>query len=383
MRKSILFVHPDFHCSFVCRDELRKLGWKADIYVNENYPEKLLYSSEDIIAPPFTGNIPLISRGLRLFWRLCFVMYICLRYKYHFCYSGLDPLSFAEKKLGFTRFFGESFRFYLSMAKTMGCKIVQTPSGCKEEETKENFGKFDDGNVCNNCGWGEKNCNDEKNIASFNIVRRYADMVVSPMSTHTSNQFKLTFFRYKSIDLNLWRPGLEIPEKHQQPETRNLRILHSFFDTNRNHGGKNIKGSPFILAAIDRLKEEGHPVEYIFLRDTPSRDMRFYQAQADIVVEQLIYGWWGSTGVETMSLGKPVVCYLRPSWKKFFLKKFPEYTALPIVEANTQTIYEVLKKLVTDKKYRENKGRESRDFAEQHYDVKRNTRELASILEKL
>jgi glycosyltransferase involved in cell wall biosynthesis len=103
----------------------------------------------------------------------------------------------------------------------------------------------------------------------------------------------------------------------------------------------------------------------------------------NIIMEQPICGRWGSTGVETMSLGKPVVCYLRPSWKKFFLKKFPEYTALPIVEANTQTIYEVLKKLVTDKKYRENKGRESRDFAEQHYDVKRNTRELASILEKL
>ena len=53
--------------------------------------------------------------------------------------------------------------------------------------------------------------------------------------------------------------------------------------------------------------------------------MRFYQAQADIVVDQLIYGHWGSTAVECMALGKPVVCYLDKRWKENFMDNYPEY----------------------------------------------------------
>jgi len=111
--------------------------------------------------------------------------------------------------------------------------------------------------------------------------------------------------------------------------------------------------------------------------------MRFYQQQADIIVEQLIYGWWGSTFVETAALGKPVVCYLRPSWKKFFLETFPEYTELPIVEADTQTIYVVLKRLAEDSDYRQRAGEASRKFAEMHFNPAINTQNLIRNLEAL
>lgn len=80
-----------------------------------------------------------------------------------------------------------------------------------------------------------------------------------------------------------------------------------------------------------------------------------------------------------MALGKPVVCYLRPAWKEFFLKTFPEYDSLPIVEANTETIYEVLKELVINEKYREQRGREARLFAERHFNVRKNAAELEKI----
>ena len=111
--------------------------------------------------------------------------------------------------------------------------------------------------------------------------------------------------------------------------------------------------------------------------------MRFYQAQADIIVDQLIYGWWGSTVVEATALGKPVVCYLRPSWKQFFLKVFPEYPSVPIIEATTDTIYEVLKNLVLDAQYRSQKGEDARAFAESHFDPKQNTVDLIKTLERL
>jgi glycosyltransferase involved in cell wall biosynthesis len=104
--------------------------------------------------------------------------------------------------------------------------------------------------------------------------------------------------------------------------------------------------------------------------------MRFYQAQADIVVEQLRYGWWGSTGVETMALGKPIVCYLRPSWKEFFFQNFPEYEKLPVIEATVDTIYDSLKLLVENEDFRIRMGEESRSFAEKHFNPRVNALSL-------
>jgi glycosyltransferase involved in cell wall biosynthesis len=195
----------------------------------------------------------------------------------------------------------------------------------------------------------------------------------------------MTHIKYKAIDLSLWAPNLDIPSEYKLTHSQNIRILHSSYlsKSGRDWQGRNIKGSPFVLAAIEKLKNEGYPVEYFFIHDKPSNQMRFYQAQADIVVEQLIYGWWGSTFVETSALGKPVVCYLRPAWKDFFLKTFPEYSNLPVVEANTQSIYEALKKLVIDTDYRQQKGAESRRFAEAHFDPGKNSAELMKLLEAL
>jgi glycosyltransferase involved in cell wall biosynthesis len=185
------------------------------------------------------------------------------------------------------------------------------------------------------------------------------------------------------VDLDVYRPDIEVPREFKLPPSQNLRVLHSFYNKGRLNEGKNIKGSPHLLAAIDRLKFEGYLVEYYYLTDVPLVEMRYYQVQADIVVDQLIYGWWGSTAIEAMALGKPVICYLTPSWKRLFLERFPEYKSLPIVEANIKNIYDVLKRLVVDKEYRNQKGKEARLFAERHFDVKKNAYELEKLFLKL
>jgi len=305
------------------------------------------------------------------------------RYEYHLYYGRPPVLNLYEDRLGLYHLFGNGFLVELWLAKLFGVKLIYLPTGCLEDETKENFSRLDDGNVCGNCGMWNK-CDDKANELNFARINRYFDMGIGTGSID-STQFRMTHIKYKAIDLNLWRPDLSIPPEHQLPTTQNIRILHSAYlsKSGRDFQGRNIKGSPFVLAAIERLKNEGHSVEYLLIDDKPSNQMRFYQAQADIVVEQLIYGWWGSTFVETSALSKPVVCYLRPAWKEFFFKKFPEYTSLPVVEADTQSIYEVLKKLVTDVSFRRQKAEESRRFAEMHFNPEQNIAELIKRLEAL
>jgi glycosyltransferase involved in cell wall biosynthesis len=111
--------------------------------------------------------------------------------------------------------------------------------------------------------------------------------------------------------------------------------------------------------------------------------MVLLQQQADIIVDQLRYGYWGSTGIEAMALGKVLVCYVRPSWKEFFLKQFPEHKDLPVVHATPDNIYEVLRQLVLDKSKRDELSRASREFAEKQYDSVENTKALIKILESL
>jgi hypothetical protein len=367
-KKSILFVNPDYHCSFLLRDELRARGWRADIFIPPGYPKKLLYKNEGITLL-YTKN----NRWLNIFQSFFYLVLFFFRYKYFLIYGGSNILALFDDRL--RPLLRDDFCLDLSLARILRKKIMYLPSGCLEDETKANFSKLDNGNVCKNCGWSEGVCNDEMNTLHFGIKRRYGNFFFGN-GTIDSTQFSHTHTKYKSIDLTLWHPHAEIPEEFNLPQTNNLRILHSFYNVDREHNDKNIKGSPFVLNAIERLKREGYQVEYFHLHNVPSRFMRYYQIQADIIVEQLIYGWWGSTGVECMALGKPVICYLRPEWKEFFLKTFGEYNSLPIIEATPPNIYEVLKELVINKEQRKQKGRESRIFAERHFDVRKNAVEL-------
>ena len=383
-KKSILFVQPDYHCSFIYRDQLKKLGWIADIYVPWSYPQSLLYSNKGIIRPPRfnlfdTRAVKYINYFLLFVW---WVLHFW-RYQYHLYYGRPPKIFLLDKQFGFFKFFGKDFSAELCLSKFFGVKLIFLPTGCHDDETKEEFTKLDNGNVCGNCGAWDK-CSDDINLVNFSRIRRYFNMQIG-VGQIDSTQFKMSHIKYKSIDLTLWSPSIEIPSQNKLPKSSKIRILHSAYlaNSNRNWKNRNIKGSPFVLRAIEKLKSEGFPVEYFYISDKPSREMRYYQVQSDIVVEQLIYGWWGSSFVETAALGKPVVCYLRPSWKKFFLKCFPQYNDLPIVEADTKNIYEVLKTLVIDESYRLQKGNAARRFAEQHFNPISNTRDLIKSLEAL
>lgn len=374
-KKKLLFVNPDYHNCFLLKDELKKLGWKVDVYKPRVYPELLLYS-DDYITDRFIKSTRW-PKYLNIFFRLFFFFFVIPRYHYYIVYGEAHVCELLPGSLRY-RFFKRGLPFELALLKLLGKKIVYFPSGCLEEALKSDFQKHYP-NLCANCGWAASFCQDKRNQISFDLRNQYGDFTIAntPMPTLRT---KKEMVKFRCLDLGLWHPELKIPESFRLPSTPNLRIMHSFFDANRLHNNKNIKGSPYVVKAIEQLKSEGYPIEYFFVNSVSIKHMRFYQVQADIIVDQLIYGWWGSTSIEAMALGKPVVCYLHPEWKRFFLEKYPEYQELPIVEANTQNIYHVLKELLDNAEYREQRGKASRVFAEQHFDVKKNVYEIEKLL---
>jgi len=173
------------------------------------------------------------------------------------------------------------------------------------------------------------------------------------MDGHRTNEFQESRIRYKSFDLEAYSPNLDVPPEHQWPSFDGVRILHSHALDTRQMQQKNIKGTPLIVQAIDALKRDGHKVALMNLSGVPSSEMRFHQVQADIVIDQLIYGGYGSTTLECMALGKPVICYIRPSWRAFLSSIYPEWEACPVVSATPDTLQKEIRKLIVDERYRE------------------------------
>ena len=92
-----------------------------------------------------------------------------------------------------------------------------------------------------------------------------------------------------------------------------------------------------------------------------------HQQEADIVIDQLHYGYWGSTGIEAMGVGCAVVCYLRPAWIDHFKKTYPDAPDIPVVSATKDSLEEVMEGLVTDLARLRAIQRRSREFAEAFY----------------
>ena len=132
------------------------------------------------------------------------------------------------------------------------------------------------------------------------------------------------------------------------------------------------------------MKAEGYDVELTFVHDVPNREVRFTQVQADIVVDMLTFGWFGSNVREAMMLGKPVVCYLRPEWLERMRREIPDYIdELPIVSATPETVEDVLKDLVRDPERRRELGERGRRFALKFHSAEAGARRMDQIYREL
>jgi hypothetical protein len=166
------------------------------------------------------------------------------------------------------------------------------------------------------------------------------------------------------LDPHLWAPELPIPPACRvERRADEVLIYHAFGNyVLRGAGARNIKGTPSIVAAVSQLQAEGLPVRLMFFSQVPNALVRFYQLQADIVVDQLWAGSWGANGRESMMLGRPVVGYVNRH-EDDPADLLPAIATTPIVSATDQTLVDVLRTLVLDPQRRAEIGRQSRDFA--------------------
>lgn len=261
----------------------------------------------------------------------------------------------------------------LGLLKRLGKRIVMHWWGCdRRTESLDGHLPY---SACHECEPHIRSyCRTPAKAAPFRWVDELTDLQLSAGDLCAS----LPHVKWISnaIDTDLWRPmaRAEIPEEHRLPPSDALRVYHSFGNSALRG---DVKGTREIRAAVEQLAAEGHAIEFMFFDRVPNLQLRFYQAQADIVVDQLRAGWYGSTAVECMACAKPVITYIRPEVAAIAP---PDH---PLVHATLETIYDVLKGLVLDPARRASIGAASREYVlreHSHLVVGRRLKELYEAL---
>jgi glycosyltransferase involved in cell wall biosynthesis len=373
--ESVLFVNPDYHCSFILRDELRNLGWKSDIYVPAIFPDRFLFENTGVVrAKSCDPSHPMRLKFL-VIWNFLKFMWLSTKFRYQVHYGALCTPIFIEQYLVKWKMVESDFHFGLWLLRRMGKKIIYVPSGCRDEEMRSVFELLDNGNVCGNCGFSDR-CNDENIEPNLRRANRFANLSVG-YGFFEPSFLTVKHIKYKSIDLSRWN------SMSPKQTSNKIRVLHSHSLETRGTGQLNIKASPLIVQVMRQIERELPHVEFVEVTGLSARKMLYEQQKADIIIDQLRYGHWGSSGVEAMALGKVLVCYLRPEWKEFFLSKFPEHQDLPVVNATVESFYKVMVELLNDPDRISRLKKESRAFAEAQYNAHTNAAEFTRVLKSL
>jgi glycosyltransferase involved in cell wall biosynthesis len=177
-------------------------------------------------------------------------------------------------------------------------------------------------------------------------------------------------------DLGRWLPGsrflpyasvdpLQLTPGGAHAEREEVLVLHA-------PSNREVKGTAHVIAAIEQLRQEGVPIRLDLVEGVPRTEVLRRLRDADIVVDQLLLGWYGGFAVEAMALGKPVLCHISEQTPE----ENPFGRELPIVRATPETIRGRLRELASDHEARTRIGAASRAFVELRHDPRTVAREV-------
>ena len=187
----------------------------------------------------------------------------------------------------------------LKLARWLGRKVFMTLQGCDVRNSKQNSAR-NEITMChlNHCQLAPscRSVYDGQRRRFAARILPYCHRVFVLNPDLVNDVPGATFLPYAATDVESIEP---VWPRTDGP----IRLLHA-------PTSESIKGTPFILAAIERLKARW-PIELSLVRNLPHAAAMQLYARADLVIDQLLAGWYGGFAVEVMALGKPVASYIR------------------------------------------------------------------------
>lgn len=144
---------------------------------------------------------------------------------------------------------------------------------------------------------------------------------------------------------------------------------------------RTIKGTAHVIEAVEELCKEGMPVELVMMEKRPNHEVRAMIKSCDLIIDQLIVGWYAMFAIEAMALQKPVICYQRQDLQDLYkvaglLEKEEE---IPLINATPLTIKETIRDLYEDRKNLHKRGLAGREYVIRHHSLEA----IASVFGKI
>ena len=362
--RRVLYCGQCYYNNWYLSRALRPLGWKADVYNwDANPATQIYYHGEDF---RLGGDVPLSLEGELGFYLGSLYAYDVFHFSNaHGIAFGWSVQSAAARCAG--------MHAEIHMLNALGKKLVYSNNGCLDGVSQTAFSKWGPESVCAICRWQHEPsvCSDERNLAwgEFrNSVADYQCTLGGNRADFNDDPRVHEVPEFCCLSSELWNPEIEIPEQYRLPflAEGGVRLYHAVGhrDERTRSDGVNIKSSHVYLPLIERLRAEGLVLDLIEPTGIPNKEVRFLQAQADIFLDMLTFGWFGANAREAMMLAKPVICFIRPEWLESVREEIPEYAdELPIVSATPHTVEAVLRNLIAHPEKRREIGLRSREFA--------------------
>jgi hypothetical protein len=137
---------------------------------------------------------------------------------------------------------------------------------------------------------------------------------------------------------------------------------------------RGVKGTEFVLEAVEQLKQEGVQFEFRLIEKMPNSDLRELLAEADIVVDELFADTVGMLSTEAMACGAVSLVRYMPE-----LAAVPE--GCPAVNVNKDTLKEKLREIILNRDMRRQLAYAGRPYVEKNFDHVKVARQLLGWLQ--
>lgn len=124
------------------------------------------------------------------------------------------------------------------------------------------------------------------------------------------------------------------------------------------------KGSGYIISALERLKSKyPHEIDYTLVENVSHEHARQLYKEADLVIDQVLIGWYGAFAVETMLMGKPVIVRIASDDLHFIPSRMKEELLQTVIHADPFNLYDVLEKCIHNRDFLKHRGEASIEYA--------------------
>lgn len=182
------------------------------------------------------------------------------------------------------------------------------------------------------------------------MARHVAHMwAVNPDLLHFLPPEKSSFLPYSIAE---WSDRLYPPRLD-----RKLVVVHA--PTNRI-----AKGSHFIIPVLEKLtKRYPDRIEVHLVEGKSHQEALKIYRRADLVVDQVLSGWYGAFAVEAMAMGKPVLCRIEEEDLKVIPAEMAAELKEAVIHAGPDQLEESLERCLEAPDLLEERGRRCRDYA--------------------